>query len=191
MCEIISLGGNCSVAYNLKTKNRYPFDWCSISIRQINDVLENDFDNFSILGINKISKKHKVINEKIETEEPSYILKNFYNIKFAHEITEKYQLADFKNKLDERIIKFKNLEKPMFVRLETASRTIKYFQKEYCKLIKNLDSMFKNYKLVLILNVKYANLKLPGNVTIFYFKDYSLDWKYPNLDWDTIFNCGN
>ena len=49
--KLISLGGNCSITYQLIKLNlrseAYPFDWTKISINQLINVLENNFDGYS------------------------------------------------------------------------------------------------------------------------------------------------
>lgn len=50
MNEYIGLGSNCSITwqlnkYNLRTKS-YPFDWVKISLSQIINILENNFDDY-------------------------------------------------------------------------------------------------------------------------------------------------
>ncbi len=93
MKNYIGLGGNCSVTYQLsKFKNRkvaYPFDWCKISLNQLINVLENNFDeNYYLIEIKKLSECHKYFSE-IENDiinVNSFILKNKMNIQFAHEV---------------------------------------------------------------------------------------------------------
>ena len=197
MPEYVSLGGNCAIAYNLKKykkeSRRFPFDWCDMSVNKLNNVLENNFKSFSKIKIKKLSKNHSLIIDNIKTnliksDQPSLILSNEFNIKFAHELANKYQLADFSQILEDRIKRFYELDKPTFIRIETQSKSIEYFQKEYGKLLNNLKKIYGNFKLILIINIKYCKIQFPDYVTVFYFSIYSSDWRYPNLDWDTIFN---
>ena len=48
--EHVSLGGTCRVSLKLKEKGfrkgSYPFDWIVISLSQLTDMLENDFDGW-------------------------------------------------------------------------------------------------------------------------------------------------
>ena len=142
MVEYISLGGNCCIAYNLKKYNksviRFPFDWCNITINQLNNVLSNDFNNFTNIEIKKLSKNHNLLVDQKLSIEPSLILSNNYNIKFSHEIIEKYQLENFINILNKRVERFYNLKDPIFIRIELQSKSIEYYQLEYTKLILNL-----------------------------------------------------
>lgn len=192
MKEFVSLGGNCAIAYHLKkyniTNNRFPFDWCEISINKLNQVLENRFLNFDDLKIKKISKNHNLISENINSVKSSLILSNYYNIKFAHEIIDKYQLEEFCYILKARIQNFFELKNPIFIRLETGSKSIKCFQFEYYRLLNKLKKIFVNFKLILILNIRYSDVIFPENVSIYHFNNYSSDWRFPNIMWNDIFN---
>ncbi len=48
----ISLGGNCSVCYQLNKYNirtvAYPFDWCKISINQVDNNIFNKRHNIDV-----------------------------------------------------------------------------------------------------------------------------------------------
>ena len=50
MEQIISLGSNCSVTYQLNKYNlrqqSFPFDWSKITIKQLNKVLESKFKDY-------------------------------------------------------------------------------------------------------------------------------------------------
>jgi hypothetical protein len=192
--EIISLGSNCSVAYQLKQHNyrfnSYPFDWCNIKINQLINVLKNNFVNYENIKINKLSENHPAFlnnnsnNPVSNNPKPSYILTNDYNIKFAHEVISNNYLdcEEFKNKLIRRINKFKNLihnrHNPIFIRIELNN-----FNKDsYYLLLNELDKYFDNYKLILISN-NNINHKNIINYKLYNFED----WKYNNLNWKNIF----
>lgn len=183
----ISLGGNCSIAYQLKLKGemrRYPFDWCNIKINQLNNVLENNFINFINLKFHKLSENH----ENFQTlENKSYILKNYYNIKFAHEISNKYNLKDFQLVLQKRINRFINLKNPIFIRLEINNISQKKFEKQYKKLIVNLEKFFDEFKLIIISkNDSFTFEKKEKNIIFIKLDRFSEDWKYPNVNWNEI-----
>ena len=67
----ISLGSNCSVAYNLNKfgirTNAYPFDWANTKMNQLISVLENNFLNYDTFEIKKLSTIHP--NFKINSPE--------------------------------------------------------------------------------------------------------------------------
>jgi hypothetical protein len=179
--EIVSLGGNCSVAYHLKQYgyrfNSYPFDWCNIKLNQLIDVFNKDFIDFEKITINKLSYNHPLFSNEMQ---PSFILTNKYNCKFAHEvIDDNMSFNEFKNKLIKRIFKFKNLNNPVFIRIELNDNNIK----NYNILISVLDKYFDNYKFILISKIN------PNNSKIKHFKldDSFNDWKYNNLNWKNIF----
>ena len=192
MSSYVSLGGNCSIAYNLiklgKYNNRYPFDWCKISINQLNNVLENNFLDYSVLQDKKLSENHCLLQDNKLSKDSSLILTNNYKIKFAHEIINKYDINDFSKLLNKRIDQFLDLKDAVFIRLELENKSLVYYEKMYTKLYNNLLTKFKKFKLIIIINLKYKEIKLPKEIKIFFFKDYSADWRYPNFNWNEIFN---
>ena len=178
--EIVSLGGNCSVAYHLNQYgyrfNSYPFDWCNIKLNQLINVFKNDFKDFEKLKINKLSHNHLLFSNNLQ---PSFILTNNYGCKFAHEvIDDNMSFDEFKNKLIKRIFKFKTLKNPVFIRLETSNDI-----NNYNILIQKLDKYFDNYKFILISKIN------PNNSKIIHYKLDNIfnDWKYNNLNWKNIF----
>jgi len=177
----ISLGGNCAVTYHLSSKGyyeRYPFDWSKISIFQLNSVLENDFKDYENLVIKKLSSNH-MDNNNIS----SYILQNKYKITFAHELINKYDLRTFQDKIKSRIFKFKSMENPIFIRLETKKISDSYFKEQYNKLIDNLSKYFSEFHLIVISkNLTFDNPK----ITFIKLENFSEDWKYPTVDWSFI-----
>lgn len=195
LVNYIGLGSNCSLTYQLNKLNlrkfSYPFDWAKISINQLINVLENNFDNYINLQIEKLSDCH-LINEQI----PSLLIKNIYNIKFAHEVLSDLScnLDKFKIKLLQRINRFNNLfqsnKKVKFVRIELHKITQAYFDSINI-LIKILENYSNNFELLLILNydkdIRFTNSK----VIIYKFNEFSPDWKMNHLDWKYIFNYIN
>lgn len=174
---IVSLGSTCCIAHQLKKleyKTGYPFDYCNISINKLISVLRNNFDFYTNLNVLKLSDKHKTKDEK-----SSLILKNEYNIKFAHEILYKYELEDFKLKLGYRIEKFKSLENPIFIRYECS--IVKNIEEKYNKLKKELDKYFTRYKLIIICHKDNKN-----SMESYYYDNFIEDWKRDDLDWKKI-----
>lgn len=186
--QIVSLGSNCAVCYHLVNlglrSQAYPFDWTSLSLKKLNQVLSNQFAGFTELEIKKFSPVHPIItNGKEDQNSGSIILTNKLNIQFAHEITNSNQLDVFSTSLLRRIERFLSLNNPTFVRLETANLTTNQMT-EYDKLVELLDELFENYQLVIISKLK------PSNNKIIWVKLESFDsnWKYPSLNWENIFN---
>ena len=183
--HFVSLGGNCAVSYNLRQLNiskcTYPFDWSRMSLNQLNNILENDFENFSNVCIKKYSETHN-----------SYIISNNI-ITFAHEIesneieSNEIDLNLFKEALIRRINRFRNLDNYknlVFVRLELKNLTNKQMEK-YNILIKNLDKFKFNYKLILISKMKLPNMN--KKIEHYQLTHFNENWKYPNVNWKTIF----
>ena len=175
---MISLGGNCAIAYhNNNNTTRYPFDWCKCSVYQLNNVLMNNFKDFENVTIVKFSKKHLSMDNK-----PTYIIKNKYNITFAHELYDN-DINDFKNKLKRRIVRFKKLKDNTFIRLEIESKSLEYFITQY----KILYNILKYKKLIVIIHKKYTIIsKHIPEIKFIFFENYSSNWKYNNILWDNI-----
>lgn len=183
----VSLGSNCSVSYQLNKRNlkfkSFPFDWCKISINQLIDVLENNFyDYVDTIFIDKISYNHHS-NDNINY---SIILKNKYNIIFAHEITNESQLNIFKNKLVYRINNFTTFnDKIIFIRIE-----LKPIKKSYeiyiFKLIQLLNKFSNDFILKLILNTNIQFNDFPSNIEIYKYHEFNPDWHMDNIDWNNI-----
>jgi len=116
--SFIPLGGNCGVTYQLNKYGlrevSYPFDWSKIKINKVKEVFENDFKDFNNVELVKYSNNHN-----------SWMIKNNYAV-FAHEYLEKYNLEEFKNKLQKRKKNLEEVENPIFVRIETYSYRNKY-----------------------------------------------------------------
>ena len=191
----ISLGGNCAIAYQLKRlelrDKSYPFDWCKMSINKLNKVLENNFENFSDIKIFKFSKNHLLENDDLLNDNGSYIVKNRYNISFAHELKtdNEKELKKFKKTLERRIKRFKklNTDNLTFVILNLENKQNDNLNAEI--LTKNLKIYFSNFKLIYIgpnISIKYDK-----NNKIKYIKldiNKWVDWQYSNLDWNDIFS---
>jgi hypothetical protein len=185
-----SLGSNCSVSYQLTKYNiksiALPFDWCQININQLISVLENNFEDFSNFEILKESTKHNLIENNKIIAESSLILKNTYNIRFAHEILSKYSLDEFIFKMKERMKRFTELkEKIIFVRIELSPIKNDYINKIQ-KLLVLLDKYFINYELILIVPniLKFDNPKIICHK----YDSFSSDWKMDHLPWKLYFD---
>jgi hypothetical protein len=190
--EIISLGSNCAVAYQLKQlqlrNQAYPFDWAKVSLNSLIKVLENDFDRYCKLTTKKLSKNHLTFDDT----KPSFIVSNDYGITMAHELVDEQNIEIFTLSLSKRIERFKNLgclvedRNPIrFVRLETSNLT-EIQLLSYNKLIQALDKYFRNYQLVVI----SKNKPVEQNPKIIWYKLESFDenWWYPNVNWKEIFS---
>jgi hypothetical protein len=190
MEQIISLGSNCSVTYQLNKYNlrvqSFPFDWTKITIKQLNKVLESKFKDYENVFIKKFSENH----------DSSYILSNKYNITFAHELFDKYNnsIEEFNQVLLRRINNFtahrQCTRAIKFVRIELQPITDAYLE-ELNKLIILLDTYFENYKIILLVDsnskskIKSINKIIIKKVVNF---DNFIDWKMDYIDWYDIFH---
>lgn len=205
----ISLGNNCSISYQLQNlgikKYSYPFDWCKISISQLNDILENNFEDFSDINIKKFSNNH-LYNDN--NKYGSYLLHNKYNITFAHElfINSNKNINKFKLKLNKRIKRFLDHKNDyiIFIIIEHKQSN----ENKLLELVNKLNKYFNYFKILYIKiddieNIKTISLKntnLDKNYKISISNKYNYiktihvnkniinweDWKYSNLDWHNI-----
>ena len=182
MTQFVSLGGNCAVAYNLKKNNLYscslPFDWCKLNLKKLLKVLDNNFVDYEDIEFKKISFNHKNIEKKMTN---SLILKNKYGIEFAHEICNKYEISEYKEKLKLRIIKFLNIKNPLFVRLETNNLSDEKM-KLYSELELLLQKYFDTFQIILISRNKYES-KFTRWIQL---KNFSKDWRFPEVEWNKL-----
>lgn len=191
----ISLGNTCAIAYQLKNvglrNELFPFDWCKVSLKQINKVLENKFTNYSNIHIYKYSNNHKML----QNDSGSYLLKNSYNILFAHELysISLSNIAFLKNKLDQRILNFKKLQNKN-IRFVIQNNYINI--KEINLLIQNLKEYFTHFVLIYITDhnqniTKIDQLNFDKKIIKIITIDYNIidwkDWKYSNINWFDIF----
>jgi len=184
MEQIISLGSNCSVTYQLNKYNlrqqSFPFDWSKITIKQLNKVLESKFKDYENVFIKKFSENH----------DSSYILSNKYNITFAHEIFNKYNIDEFNQVLLRRINNFiAQYGAIKFVRIELQSITESYLD-ELNKLIILLDKYFDDYKIILLVDyVSKINYEIHPKIIIKKVVniDNFIDWKMDYINWYDIF----
>lgn len=197
--EYISLGSNCSVTYQLNKlglrKHAYPFDWGKVSLSQLIDVLSSDFIDFAeSIEFKKKSDLYPLINSICEDNYPnsksnSVVVSNKYGIIFAHELASKYQIEDFKSKIQMRIDRFKNLtsnpDKIKFVRIELNPLKSSWIS-QINQLTSLLDKIVCSYELILIINSTIQHNFAP-NVKIHRFDKFSPDWKMEELDWVNIF----
>lgn len=199
--EYISLGSNCSITHQLSKfglrKCAYPFDWTKITLGQLISILVEDFNDYSkSLEFVSISNIHPIIEPRTETNDlsndltssSSLILTNKFKIKFAHELGEKYQLDEFKNRLEERVKRFKDLgDKDIcFVRIELSPLNQSWYS-NIMKLYSLLCGYSSNFILILIICSK-LEFQFPPNVKIYRFDKFDPDWKMDTIDWNKIFN---
>lgn len=184
----VSLGSNCCVTFWLKNyglrKKAYPFDWTNITIKQLNNVLFNNFNEYrETLEIKFLSDKYPD-----KKGNPTFLLTNIYNAKFAHEVLDdNMYLEKFKISLANRIDRFKELkieDHIVYIRLELTIIKSGYI-KELEKLINLLDSINPNYIIKLIIHRDSIKINFK-KVEIHYFDEFSPDWKMSHLDWKSI-----
>ena len=194
----ISLGGNCSIAYQLQKyglrKMSLPFDWTNMTITQLINILENDFQEFNELKIVKESVMHPIISQLIASQplqsSSSLILTNKYKIRFAHEISTESELEILKSKYITRIQRFKQFKNPNFIRIELGKLNIEKYIKELEQLKNILDKYFESWNCHIIVHQDYINdFKITyKEFKISSFTKYSSDWQLnKEYDWNKLF----
>jgi len=179
----ISLGGNCSVTYQLdkyfKRSIAFPFDWCKIKIKQLINILENNFENYiETLNIKKYSQSHS-----------SYTITNKYNITYAHELFN--DINDYKDKIKRRIDRFCNLENKYinFIRIELQPINSKYINL-INKLVELLKKYSENFKILILIEQTSYNLIDQNNISSYVelipFNSFSENWKMEHVNWKFI-----
>jgi len=188
----ISLGSNCSVAYQLQKlnlkKESLPFDWIRVnSIKAVLDLIENNFSGFldDLVHV-KDDEKFPFIDDTEEyfdkiQDKKTKIYKN-QNIGFFHDFKDGVSFEEVKEKYDRRIKRFyeKIKEKSYFIRDEIK------FKESDIPIYNQLNKLIKNYnkesKLVLIINdnKKSFNIdKLDQDITVFIDHEKITEWQHP------------
>jgi hypothetical protein len=190
--EIISLGGNCSIAYQLNKlglrKKAYPFDWCDIKINQLITVLNEDFKDFEEISIIKKSERHFLIEDKEEEKEPTYIIKNKYNVRMAHEMIREEDIEEMKERIRRRIERFREIREAIFVRVETRKED----RKKYDEMIRWIDGRYEKYRIIVVSmgespELEWMTEERRGWIKWVKIEGYNEDWKREDLEWEKIF----
>jgi hypothetical protein len=198
-CIHIPLGGDCSVAYQLKKHGirtaSWPFDWCRSSINQLIDCFQDDFQQFCNFEIGLSSSLHPEIDEDGNLlSGGSIIVKNGYGMQLAHELTDATKLEHYRSRITDRIARFK-------MAISNSAREIHFIHKENGKIKKSYTEHLgklllllpSHCKLTLVVHasslaiLKPATAQFNGNLRIVYYQEFEPDWRAPSIDWKAIF----
>lgn len=200
---IISLGSDCSIAYQLKKRGlrhcSLPFDWITTEkFSSVIKLIQNNFNGFldeDKLKLEYISFAHKFIadediaeNEIIKDTESNYVYLNIkYGIRFPHEFQEHlmFNYSEFQDKYLRRIERFYDIihsdEELIFFRYEN--------KKLNSDVLHSFHQLFKDKKYKLIL-ISRKEIEIPDELSPFiqsYLdKSYFVDWKRDTIYWDFI-----
>lgn len=212
--EYISLGGNCSVAYQLHKRNLrhngYPFDWSKSTMTQLLSVLDDQCKEYvSSLEISTFSNSHpyiKIFSSKdnsLLSQTGTYKCKNKYGITMSHELVKQDDFTTLKEKLSKRVERFYNLDTHLdypintivYIRIELKVVSLCTYSQYIERLFKHLDilSKGKSYKLKLILYKANTEMSIALNkyikkdkLELYYYECFTPDWKMDNVNWDKI-----
>lgn len=189
--EYISLGGFCSIAYQLQKYNlrkiAYPFDWIRCDFTNLCEILENSFEGFmdDLTLINQSNcfpiSLDDNFPDNIDTNSDILIYKNKYNCKFYHDFNSDTIMEDVINKYQNRIKRFYELitnKHIIFIRDE-----LKVNQINLGRLIKTLNKLCPSYHLILITDTKINN----SFDNVYNYTSKYIDWKRNNINWNQIF----
>lgn len=213
--EYVSLGGTCSVAFNLQELSKtvdnkyrehaYPFDWVRVdSLDNIRDIIENHFNEFieSCKKVNEsmkfpISQDDYFPYEDSDKQQKSIIMENKYGVRFYHDFTDCINIETIINKYNRRIHRFMELlndkKEIIFVRDEQKMKKINKDKIErFIKLLYKINNNIK-FKLIIIIhnpenkdNNIFNELKDNPNIKIINDINKFGDWKRQNLKWIDI-----
>lgn len=174
--SFVSLGGNCSVTYQLnklKLRNKaFPFDWCKIKLTNIIKAFESSFHEFEVITQGTYSENHS-----------SFVVRNKYGI-FAHEVIKDGDYGVCTHNLIRRMNRLRSIENPIFIRIETFNiKCIDTYKTYWKKLLILLDSYYSHYQIILI---SKWNPDLE-NIRWISYPYFDSDWKNNRIDWWKIF----
>lgn len=178
----VSLGNDCSVAYQLQKYGlrtlAYPFDWIRTNnLKDIVNIIDSMFQYFvdpAYLEVKEESSKFPLIGDDWNDDmSENIVLKHkMYNVVFPHDLKKDGDMTLIKNKYNRRIerfydvIKNENVKK-IFIRVSNKC--------ESSEEIKNtLERYATNFEIKIITLDKKTKFS---------------SWKKNELDWPKIFNC--
>ena len=146
--NIISLGGNCFVASNLKElglRNKsYPFDWTtSFDFYSVIDLIKNNFEGF--LDYNNLYQYSKY---------KSYYYNDKYKIGFIHDfnkyISLRLQIKKVQEKYQRRIDRFYNsIQQPtLFIRYVVDLKDLQYIGQNQTEIEEYIKSFNPNNNII-------------------------------------------
>ncbi len=184
----ISLGNDCSIAYQLQKHNlrhyAFPFDWIkSNNIDDIIYLLNNNFQFFAEkehFKIVKNSDKFPLLDEKWDDNiNNNIIIKHqLYNFTFPHEINYINDKNEINNQIENMCAKYKKRIKRFYDILKDDGIKKKFIRITHKKEIPDLfekciGKICNNFEVQIIFIDKKTKFS---------------SWKKDELDWNNIFN---
>ena len=164
----ISLGYDCSIAYQLQKKGlrtkAFPFDWCLVP--NIYSVIQDDFNQFFNFRFKNKSKNFPVIKNKWvdrEMNKETIRVVNTYGVHFVHDFLLDYDLDEIICKYKRRINRFYDIMKSNC-------------QKKLYRLTKKKDECLEK--------LFYSKGFINFDIKYIYFQDLPLckSWKKKEVD---------
>lgn len=184
MAEYISVGSDCSVAYQLQKfgyRNKaYPFDWIHTKkLRKLIELIDNDFDIFTDLKVKNYSENFPYLNTGIWTLDKlgtTRVTNIKYKIDFVHDFKTSHintEIDHVKQKYNRRIKRFYEImkdetKKKILIRTGSQKEDIYIKLLEQCLLKKGCC----NFRISFL---PFENIPI------------SIDWKKDSFDWKDYF----
>lgn len=193
MAEFISIGSDCSTAYQLNKYGlrtaAYPFDHVRIKkLSTICDIINKQFAGYVDFEVKSKKNCYQYTSDiitDIKSTNKTIILKNEYGVIFPHDCSHTEQIPSIIEKYRRRIDRFMSL----------AHKDIIFIWYEPIKIkMTDIDSFISiinriNPKLVWILVIICRDIPMNSYKNVKFIiddKEY-IDWTRSNLDWSNIF----
>lgn len=183
MCEYISLGNTCGVAYQLQQlglrQNAYPFDWLlSQNINGVIDLITSDFSdilNPKNIVYKSLTNNFPLLDDdwKEEKDKTLRVVDTKYKLTFMHDFQDKSDLENVIIKYKRRCDRFMSvMSNP-----DVIKKIFRVSHQDECAQLELLEKYFIQHN--------YSNFKI-------YFKKYdemgpTSDWKFDNFNWKEWF----
>lgn len=193
----VSLGFDCSIAYNLRKyslrQEAYPFDFIKTkNLTKLVNCLENDFKNFNPTQFDS-NITTKYLNLSIMKPSDYIIAKNEYNMHFVHDFSSNNKIQVIK-KYQRRINRFRNLNNKNIYFYRIIEKIKPTTNNDILRLIHSLKNIYKidSFTVICIVLsqqklVNHPNLKVHYQDNSFSPKS-NLPWARESYDWKKIFS---
>lgn len=195
---MISLGGSCTVAYQLKKhgylKEYLPFDWIRIKFIDIIECLETNFSRI----LDKNNYKFIEYSNKFHSKIGMSAIYKVNDIGFYHDFNDQDNMNEqfenhivkYKRRVDRLYNYLKSLDKITFIRYDTKDIKMDELNR-FNRVIQNINpNLIWTMKVIIHRKNKLNNkiISLDNNQIIILYEDNKIiDWKRDDINWLDIF----